>query len=112
MQDIHCKPSHCLAQSQAHNHQEIFVEWMNVGGEKTIAQFRKLSVLDEKKVYDYIKGLPLYKEISVDNKNYVLVHGGLKNFTKEKALSDYKASELLFEKPEYYLEYYNDKILL
>ena len=88
------------------------IEWLNIGGQSTIDGFKKLSKDEQEDIIDYLKEFSLYEEVRVNNKDYILVHAGLSNFSPERKLSDYELYELIFERPEYYLTYFKDKYLV
>lgn len=48
----------------------------------------------------------------LQDKTFVLVHAGLRNFTPERALESYDLSELIFYKPNYDKVYFTDKYLV
>lgn len=88
------------------------IEWMNVGGEATIAEFHRLSHEEQQDILDYLMEFQLYDEVEAGGKQFVLVHAGLQNFSQEKQLEDYKLSELLFQRPDYEKTYFQDKYLV
>lgn len=92
---------------------EILNNYMINGGDVTLKALRKLykespeTVLD---IIDYLKDAPLYEAVTAGDKDYILVHSGLDNFSKDKKISDYSADELLWAWPEKDDEYYDDII--
>lgn len=87
-------------------------EWMNVGGEASIAEFRRLSAEEREDIVEYLAKFTLYEEVKVNGRAFVLVHAGLSNFTPERALDSYDLSELIFYKPNYDKVYFTDKYLV
>jgi len=87
-------------------------EWQNVGGQTTIDEFHKLSPEERADILEYIEEFDLYDEITVNNKDYILVHAGLSNFSSDKDLEDYALHELIFETPDYNTQYFSDKYLV
>ncbi len=78
------------------------------GGDVTLKALNNLdknTVLD---ILDYLRDCPLYETVTAGNKDFILVHSGLKNFDKNKKLCDYTADELLWAWPEYDDEYFED----
>jgi len=49
--------------------------WKRNGCEVTIAGLNKQTMADKKRIYEYVKNLPLNLEIEVESKRYLLVHG-------------------------------------
>lgn len=87
-------------------------EWMNVGGEASIAEFRRLSEEEREDIVEYLAEFVLYEEVKVNGREFVMVHAGLNNFTPERALDTYDLSELIFYKPNYDKVYFADKYLV
>ncbi|MBQ8412381.1 MAG: fructose-bisphosphatase class III [Lachnospiraceae bacterium] len=87
-------------------------EWQNVGGQATIDEFYKISPEEKADIIEYLEEFSLYEEISVEGKDYVLVHAGLSNFAPDRPLIDYHISEMIFMRPYYDRVYYEDKYLV
>lgn len=87
-------------------------EWMNVGGEVSIAEFHKLSRDEQEDIQDYLSEFELFAEVEAGGRKFVLVHAGLDNFSPDRELEDYDLSELLFHKPDFDRIYFKDKYLV
>ncbi len=87
-------------------------EWLNVGGMTTIDEFRKLSEDEKEMVLEYLEEFSLYEEVTVEGKDFVLVHAGIDNFSPEKDMEEYELYELIFNKPDYSKVYFEDKYLV
>jgi len=74
--------------------------WINNGAEETLEGLKKLSPEERKRIFDYVSDLDMYKTVEIGNRRFVLVHGGLGNFSEERDLFDYSSHELLWERPE------------
>ena len=46
-----------------------------------------------------MKDCPLYDSVSVEGRDFLLVHGGLGNYRPGKKIGEYTESELLWERP-------------
>lgn len=86
--------------------------WMINGCATTIDEFYKLDRTMQKKVIAYIKEFRTYAELTVNEKEYLLVHAGLGNFSQEKDMGDYTLDELLWERPDYAIQYFDDKYIV
>lgn len=82
--------------------------WIYNGGLKSIEGFKLLSEQQQDNVIDYLRKLPLYKELWINEQHYILVHAGLEHFQKEKALSKYSVKELVWARPDKDTVYYED----
>lgn len=88
------------------------IEWMNLGGSSTISEFTKISKETQKQLISYVEGFPAIRHIKAGDREFVLTHAGLKNFSRERPLEDYDINELIFEKPDYSRVYFDDKYLV
>lgn len=86
--------------------------WMINGSTTTLDEFYSLDKEMQKRVLDYIKDFETYAELTVNGEDYILVHAGLGNFSPEKAMEDYSLYELLWERPDYGMQYFEDKYLV
>lgn len=89
-----------------------FVEWLNIGGQSTMKEFQALTHDEQAEILHYLNELLPYEELTVLGKQFVLVHAGIDNFSKTKDLSEYNIEELIFDKPSYYLKYFDNKYLI
>ncbi|MBP3620937.1 MAG: metallophosphoesterase [Lachnospiraceae bacterium] len=88
------------------------LEWQNVGGQATIDEFHKLNPEEKEDIIEYLEEFSSYEEVSVNGKDYILVHAGLSNFSPERPLEGYHISEMIFETPDYDRVYFQDKHLV
>lgn len=86
--------------------------WDKNGGGVTRKQFAKLDKDNREGVLDYLKEFALYEKVEVNGREFVLVHGGLMNFDKNRPLDDYEEFEVIFEAPDYDKVYFEDKYLV
>ena len=82
--------------------------WESNGGYTTINALS--SILDKEIQYilEYLREAPLYETVTVNGRDFVLVHSGLGGFRKDKRLSEYTPSELLWSRPDLNTRYYDD----
>lgn len=86
--------------------------WFCNGGEVSFFDFLSLDKEQMQIVWNYMQKLPLYKEISLGGKQFILVHGGLDNFSTDRPMEDYTPDEILWchTKPD--TVYFQDKLLI
>ena len=84
------------------------LEWLNVGGQATIEEFHKLSLKEKQEIIDYIQEFSIYEELTVGDKDYILVHAGLGNYSPQKDIEDYSLEELIWDRTDYDVQYYDD----
>lgn len=73
--------------------------YMLNGGDVTLKSLSKLgkkSPETVRDIYDYLADAPLYEAVTAGDNDFILVHGGLENFRKDKKLSEYTAEELIW----------------
>ena len=88
------------------------IEYQNIGGQVTLDEFHKLSKEERRDIVDYLEEFAAYEEITVNGKNFVIIHAGFMNFEPERKLEDYQLYELIFKAPDYERVYYSDKYLV
>lgn len=95
---------------------KLVQNWADNGGNPTMKGFRKLLKKDPELVegiLEYLQDAPLYEELEVNGKKYVLVHSGLGDyFSPEKPLWEYDANDFLFTRPELSTVYYPEKTVI
>lgn len=89
---------------------ETLLNWQLNGGVTTIEELKKYDRYTQRAVFDFISGFDLYDEIEVGGKSFLLVHGGLGNFDKQKEMWEYELDELVWTRPDYSEKYFEDKI--
>ena len=92
-------------------HMNMLLNYLRNGGNETLKSFRALMGYAPQEVHeilDYLRYAPLYEAITVCEKDYILVHGGLGNFSPNKKLSEYTADELLWTSPDLNQKYFDD----
>lgn len=87
-------------------------QWMENGGGTTLEEFQALDEEQREAVLEYLLEFALYEEVSAGGRDFVLVHGGLMNFSPARDLEDYTPEELIFERADYGKPYFKNKILV
>ncbi len=82
--------------------------WTDNGGSPTIYALAELQRKEINDIIAYLSAAPLYKTLSVNGRDFVLVHSGLGNFRKDKKLSEYTPYELLWTRPGLITQYSDD----
>lgn len=87
--------------------------YMYNGGDVTLKELSRLRSEYPDEVTDilsYIRFSPLYDGVTAGGRDFILVHGGLGNFSPDRKLKDYSADELLWTTPAPGDEYYDGVI--
>lgn len=79
--------------------------WKRNGGYPTIIALKQEPTDVQRELLDYLASRPRFATLQVGKRSYVLVHGGLGNFTPTKELWEYTDDELLWERPTPYTVY-------
>lgn len=90
----------------------IFLVWKNNGAEPTIDALHKNSKEDNEYLIEYLRDAPLYEQLTVNGKQFLLTHSGLGNFEINKDISEYDKSDYLWNRPKPDDRYYDDKITI
>lgn len=88
------------------------VTWQYNGSKSTIDEFRELNHEEKQDVIDFMKEFLVYEEVSFDDRDYLLVHAGLGNYSAEKDIEDYSLHELIWERADYDVQYFEDMYVI
>ena len=91
----------------------VLGDYMFNGGEVTLKALRELKETSPETfadIFDYLHDAPLYEAVTVENKDFFLVHSGLNNFDKSKKISQYSNDDFLWTRPKLDDEYFDDII--
>jgi serine/threonine protein phosphatase 1 len=73
------------------------MEWVQNGGQSTLAAFRALDKEARTGVLEYLEDMTLFEEITVRDKEYVLVHAGIADYEPDADLYDYEPEDFFSE---------------
>lgn len=82
--------------------------WQGNGSITTTDEFHKLDGEMQKEVIEFIKEFLIYEKLAVNGRNYLLVHAGLGNFSREKGMENYSLQELVWDRADYKVQYFDD----
>lgn len=82
--------------------------WMENSGWVTLDALAGVRDREIQYILEFLRNAPLYAEVSVNGRDFILVHAGLGNFSKDKKMSEYTADELIWERPTLYTDYFYD----
>ena len=82
--------------------------WLANGGQSTVDALAATDKRDVRYLLDFVRQSPLYETLSVNGRDFVLVHGGLGNFSKNKKLREYTPTEILWTRPDANTRYFDD----
>ena len=60
----------------------------------------------------YVRSTPVYLELAVPMKRFLLVHGGLYGFSPEKGMDEYDPRDLVWTRPEPDERYWEDRMVI
>lgn len=84
------------------------LSWQKNGSVTTTDEFHRLDLEARQDVLDFLKEFLIYQELTVNGKDYLLVHAGLGNYSPEKDLEDYSLKELVWDRADYETRYFDD----
>lgn len=84
------------------------LDWQENGGTETIKDFCRLSQQERADILDYLSDFSLCEAVDTDENTFILVHAGLGNFRKGKKLSEYTIEELVLERSDPDVKYFDD----
>ncbi|EHL17474.1 MAG: metallophosphoesterase family protein [Peptoanaerobacter stomatis] len=89
-----------------------FSIWYRNGAKTTIDEFIKLDSKMKFKIIDYMKNFITYEKLYINNKNFLLVHGGLGDFHPDKKIEEYTLDELVWNRVDYDMKYFDNIYLV
>lgn len=87
---------------------EKLMNWQLNGSMTTTDEFHKLSQEMQEEVYEYLMEFSVYEMVHAAGKKFLLVHAGLGNFSPERDIDDYALDELIWDRAEYDIKYFDD----
>ena len=87
---------------------ELLNNYMLNGGDVTLKALQALPRETQQDILDYLHDCPLYEAVTAGGRDFILVHSGFDNFSKERKISDYSSDELIWAWPELTDEYFDD----
>lgn len=95
------------------NNLMCLLEWMQNGAKTTIDEFKNLSEEEREEIIDFIGDFESYAVLSINNKEYILVHAGLGNdFCYMTPIEEYELDDLIWHRADYEVAYFDDKIVV
>lgn len=73
--------------------------WVSNSAQPTLNALSAIRSSEIKYILEYLREAPLYEAITVNGIDYILTHSGLGSFSKDKKLSDYSGTDLLWNRP-------------
>lgn len=89
---------------------DLYHNWEQNGARPTINALYSTRQNEIKYILEYLHEAPLYETVSVGGRDFLLSHSGLRNFNKNKKLSEYSDNDFLWNRPKFYDRYYDDII--
>lgn len=87
-------------------------EWVKDGGEPTLSAYRELDADMREGVIDYLSDMPLYEEVEVGGKTYLLLHAGIADFNPDIDLDSLEPEDFFSTPIDPQKKYFDDKIII
>lgn len=85
-----------------------YMTWVSNSGQVTLDALSGVRNKEIKYILEYLRERPLYETVTVNGRDFVLVHSGLGGFKKDKKLSEYTPTDLLWTRPSLTTKYLDD----
>lgn len=85
--------------------------YLRNGGGVTINSLRSIHKAEPeafRELIDFLRDSPIVGSATVNGRDFLFVHGGFKDFSPEKKLADYSSHDLVWERPKFEDEYFDD----
>ncbi|MBQ1410406.1 MAG: serine/threonine protein phosphatase [Oscillospiraceae bacterium] len=90
-----------------------FVNWTDRnGGKVTWDAFQGLQRESQRAIRDYLSGLKLYEDLTVNGRRFLLVHAGVGAYEKNKQPQDCDPMDMIWTRMDYTKAYYDDRYLV
>lgn len=86
----------------------IYSNWILNGGGPTVTALSATRASEIKYILEYLQEAPLFEVLTINDRDFILCHSGLGNFSKEKKLSAYSENDLLWNRPALDEKYFDD----
>ena len=87
---------------------QMYSAWISNGGQPTADALSALSTDEREYLLEYLSDAPLYDTVTAGEKDFILTHSGLGSFDKNKKLSDYSRHDLIWNRPNLNVRYFDD----
>ena len=91
---------------------EKLLNWQWNGAASTLKEIQKMDVQTRNEIVEFLSEFELFEEVQIKDKDYLLVHAGLGNFEPDRPIWEYELYELVWERPDYEMQYYPDKYVI
>ncbi|MBE6597858.1 MAG: serine/threonine protein phosphatase [Ruminococcaceae bacterium] len=86
--------------------------WQADGGQATLDGFKRLPPDERSDLLDYLEDFSPYEIVTVGDKRFILVHGGIPYAKRSLPLSKQDIGEMVTERPDYSKRYYKNAYLV
>ncbi len=86
--------------------------WLSNSGDVTFHALLAVRSREVEAILRFLHTVPLYAQLTVDDRRFVLVHGGLEGFSSDRPLSDYPDRVFLWSRPNLWTQYYDDATVI
>ncbi len=87
-------------------------DWIQEGGEPTLSGYRALDKDMQEGVLDYLSDMPLYEEITVNGKDYFLLHQGIYDYVQGMDFDWLEVDDFFTDTVDPTLPYFESKTVL
>ncbi len=89
---------------------ETYSTWVSNGGQQTLNELASVRKSEIKYILEYLREAPLYETVTAGGRDFILTHSGLGDFKKDKKLSEYSSTDLIWNRPSLNTRYFDDII--
>lgn len=86
----------------------VYSNWVANGGQVTLDTLSSMRNKEIGYMLDFLRDCPLYETVTVNDRDFILTHSGLGDFKKDKKLSEYSRTDLLWTRPNLNARYFED----
>nr|WP_300658485.1 metallophosphoesterase [uncultured Acetatifactor sp.] len=87
---------------------ENLLSWQGNGGTITMDEFHRLDKETREDIIEFLGEFLIYEELTVNGRDFLLVHAGLGNYSPGKEMDEYSLKELVWDRADYETQYFDD----
>ena len=90
----------------------LLKKWSEMGALPTITALKAKKAEQREYIFEYLHETALFETVSAGGKDFILTHSGLGNFQKDRRLSEYSETELLWNTPMLTDRYFDEAAVI
>lgn len=87
---------------------ESLESWIENGAQPTLDALSKMNKESVLAIFEYLEDCPLYDQVTVNGRDFLLTHSGIENFIPGKPIEEYEPNDFLWNRPDITDKYFEN----